>query len=121
MSWIPFIALLVVAIAYISMKRSGQISQKEATEYLKNGALVVDVRSVSEFESGHIMQAQNLPLDRIEMMASSIVRDKSKVLLLHCSTGARSGMAKKKLAELGYKNVFNMGSYERAAKIVTNQ
>jgi phage shock protein E len=103
------------------MKRSGQISQKDATEYLKNGAVIVDVRSVNEYESGHIMQAKNLPLDRLEMMASSVARDKSKVLLLHCSTGARSGVAKKKLSELGYKNVFNMGSYERAAKIVTNQ
>jgi hypothetical protein len=30
-------------------------------------------------------------------------------------------MAKKKLEGLGFKNVFNLGSYERAAKIITNQ
>ena len=53
--------------------------------------------------------AQNLPLDRIDMIAPSEIRDKNKVLLLHCSTGVRSGLAKKKLEELGYKNVFNVG------------
>jgi phage shock protein E len=121
MSWLPFLALLVLAIAYIAMKRSGQISPKDATDYLKNGALVIDVRNANEFDSGHIMQASNIPLDRIEMTAMSVLKDKNKVLLLHCSSGVRSRLAKKKLEELGYKNVFNMGSYDRAAKIITNQ
>ena len=118
-SWIPFLIVLVIAVAYIYMKRAGQISSKEAQEYLRNGAMVIDVRSMNEFESGHIIQAQNMPLDRVEMMVSSTVKDKNKVLLLHCSTGVRSNMAKKKLEALGYKNVFNLGSYERAGKIVT--
>jgi phage shock protein E len=121
MTWLPFLVVLVLAVGYMAMKRSSQISSKTATEYLKNGAMVIDVRSVNEFESGHIMQAQNLPLDRIEMSALSVVRDRNKVLLLHCSTGVRSNMAKKKLEGLGFKNVFNLGSYERAAKIITNQ
>jgi rhodanese-related sulfurtransferase len=55
------------------------------------------------------------------MTVLSVLRDKNKVLLLHCSSGVRSRMAKKKLDELGYKKVFNLGSYERARKIITNQ
>jgi phage shock protein E len=117
-SWVPFVVILALALVYIYMKRSGQVSTKEATEYLRNGGMLIDVRSVNEFESGHIMQASNMPLDRIEMMLPSAVRDKNKVLLLHCSTGVRSAIAKKKLEDLGYKNVFNLGSYERAGKIV---
>jgi phage shock protein E len=87
-------------------------------EHLRNGAMLIDVRSVNEFESGHILQAYNMPLDRIDVLVPSAVRDKNKVLLLHCSTGTRSGMAKKKLEGMGYKNVFSLGSYERAGKIV---
>ncbi len=121
MTWIPFLVVLVLAVGYMSMKRSGQISSKEAAEYLRNGAMVIDVRSAGEFDSGHIIHAQNIPLDRIEMMAVSVVRDRNKVLLLHCSSGARSNVAKKKLVQLGFKNVFNLGSYARAAKIITNQ
>jgi phage shock protein E len=117
-SWVAFIIVLVLALAYMYMKRSGQISSKEAGEYLRNGAMLIDVRSVNEFDSGHILQAYNMPLDRIDVLVPSEVRDKNKVLLLHCSTGVRSGMAKKKLEEMGYKNVFNLGSYERAGKIV---
>ena len=117
-SWVGFIVVLVLAIAYLLMKRSGQISSKEASEYLKSGAMLIDVRSVNEFESGHILQAHNMPMDRIDVLVPTAVRDKNKVLLLHCSTGVRSGMAKKKLEEMGYKNVFNLGSYDRAGKIV---
>ena len=117
-SWIGFLVVLVLAVAYIYMKRSSQISSNDATEYLRRGAMVIDVRSQNEFDSGHIMQAHNMPLDRIDLLVPTAVKDKNKVLLLHCSTGVRSGMAKKKLEELGYKNVFNLGSYERAGKIV---
>lgn len=117
-TWIPFAVVLALAAGYMLMKRSGQVSAKEAAEYLKNGAMVIDVRSANEFESGHILQAYNFPLDRIEMTVPSAVRDKDKVLLLHCSTGVRSNLAKKKLEGLGYKNVFNLGSYERAGKIL---
>jgi phage shock protein E len=121
MSWIPFAVVLVMAAGYAYVKRSGQISSKEAAEYLRSGAMVIDVRSSNEFESGHIIQAYNMPLDKIEVMAHSTVRDKNKVLLLHCSTGMRSRLAQKKLVDLGYKNVFNLGSYERAGKIITGR
>jgi rhodanese-related sulfurtransferase len=46
------------------------------------------------------------------------VRDKNQALLLHCQSGMRSGVAKKKLKALGYANAFNLGSYGRAAQIV---
>ena len=118
MSWIPFAIVLALGAGYIYTKRSGQISTKEAAEYLKNGATLVDVRTVNEFESGHIMQAYNMPLDRIEMLAPSTFKDRNKVLLLHCSTGVRSKMAQRKLEEIGYKNAFNLGSYERAEKVI---
>ena len=113
-----FIIVLVIAIAYMYFKRAGQIPKDEAFQYLKSGAMVIDVRSDNEFDSGHIIQAHNMPLDRIDVLAPSTVKDKNKVLLLHCATGVRSNMAKKKLVDLGYKNVFNLGSYDRAQKII---
>jgi phage shock protein E len=116
--WMPFAIVLALTAGYMYMKRSGQISAEEAAKHVEKGAMVIDVRSVDEFESGHLLQANNFPLDRIEMLLPGEVKDKNKALLLHCSTGVRSSMAKRKLEELGYKNVFNMGSYERASKIL---
>jgi phage shock protein E len=87
--------------------------------YLKDGALVIDVRSSAEFSSGHLPNAINLPLEEIETALPRRVKDKNKVLLLHCQSGMRSGVAKSRLTGLGYANTFNLGSYARAARIVT--
>ena len=109
--------LLIVLTAFILLKRAGQISTKKALAHLKNGALVIDVRTPSEFSSGHLPSAINLPLDQIETTLPRRVKDKSQVILLHCQSGMRSGVAKKKLNALGYSNAFNLGSYGRAAEI----
>jgi phage shock protein E len=109
---------LAVFLAIILLKRSGQISPSEAQAHLRNGALVIDVRTPGEFNSGHLKNAINLPLDQIETTLPRRVQDKSQVLLLHCQSGMRSSAAKKKLKALGYVNAFNLGSYGRAAQIV---
>jgi phage shock protein E len=109
----------VVAVIFM-MKKLGKISAKDARRHLKNGALVIDVRSHGEFSSGHLPKAINLPLDEIETALPRRVKDKNQVLLLHCLSGTRSGMAKNKLKSLGYANAFNLGSLARALKIAGN-
>jgi phage shock protein E len=114
------IAFIILAVftALILLKCTGRISTKEALAHLKSGALVIDVRTPSEFSSGHMPSAINLPLDQIETALPRRVKDKSQVILLHCQSGMRSGVAKKKLNALGYSNAYNLGSYGRAAEIV---
>lgn len=118
MNWTAVIILVVGVAIYSIWKRSSQISTKQAVAYLKDGALVLDVRSSAEFSSGHLPNAINLPVEEIEVALPLRVKDKNQVLLLHCQSGMRSGVAKTKLVGLGYANVFNLGSYARAAGIV---
>lgn len=103
------------------IKKSGQISPKDALAFLKNGALVIDVRSPGEFNSGHLPKAINIPVDEIETALPKRVKDKNQGLLLHCASGMRSGVAERKLKGMGYANACNLGSYGRAAKIVSSQ
>ena len=110
-----------VAAGFVLLKRLGQIPAKAARAHLKNGALLIDVRSPGEFGSGHLATAINIPLDEIETALPKRVKDKNQVLLLHCASGMRSGVAKQKLKGMGCANVFNLGSYGRAAKIVNSQ
>ena len=49
------------------------------------------------------------------------VKDKNQVLLLHCLSGGRSGLAKRQLKKMGYTHVFNLGSYSRASQIVSEK
>lgn len=118
MNWTVYL-IIAIAVAVTFLPRLvGRISPKDAHVHLKNGAVVIDVRSREEFTSGHLPKAINLPLGEIETILPRRIKDKNQVLLLHCHSGMRSGMAKKKLRILGYTNAFNLGSYGRAAKIV---
>ena len=118
MDWIILAVTVLLLIAYLSLRRTGQISENAAADHLQNGALVIDVRSPGEFAAGHLERAINMPLPQIDSMIGARVTDKNQVLLLHCQSGARSGMARKRLIALGYTQAYNLGSYERAAHIV---
>jgi rhodanese-related sulfurtransferase len=118
MNWTPFLILAAVVAVVLLIKKLGQISAKDALGYLKNGALVIDVRSRGEFNAGRLAKAINIPLDEIETALPKRVKDKSQVLLLHCASGMRSGMAKSKLKGMGYTNAFNLGGYGRAESIL---
>ena len=118
MTWTPFLILAPAAALVFMIKKASQISVRDALEHLKNGALVIDVRSLAEFNSGHLAPAINIPLDEIETALPKRVKDKNQVLLLHCASGMRSGAAQAKLKSLGYNNAFNLGAYGRAESIV---
>jgi phage shock protein E len=114
--------LIVIAAlaALILWKKLSQISSETAQKYLKEGALVIDVRSSDEYLSGHLSHAVNVPLQELEKRLPSLEPDKSRVLLLHCLSGTRSGIAQRTLKAMGYLNAFNLGSFERAKSIVTS-
>jgi phage shock protein E len=120
-NWIIVFVVVVILAVYFALKRSGQIPSKEAQAHLKDGALLIDVRTAGEFASRHLPNAINLPLDEIETSLPRRVKDKNQVILLHCQSGMRSGVARSKLNGLGYANAFNLGSYARAEQIVNGR
>ncbi len=118
MSLTTWIILAGAVVAIFSLKRLAFVSAGKARGFLQEGALVVDVRNPGEFRSGRVPGAINVPLGDLVNEASHRFLDKNQILLLHCLSGARSGIAKAQLKKLGYSNVFNLGSYRRAEKIV---
>ncbi|HEY1903446.1 MAG TPA: rhodanese-like domain-containing protein [Terracidiphilus sp.] len=118
MTWTNLLIVIALSTILLLVKRRGQLSAKTAGEYLRNGAVVIDVRSAGEYTAGHLPQATNIPLSEIEAVIGRKVTDKSQVLLLHCQNGVRSAEARKKLKALGYAHAFNLGSYARAAQIL---
>jgi phage shock protein E len=97
------------------------LAENAAREHLSKGALVVDVRTVEEFKSRSLTNVVNIPLAEVKEKFPDVVTNKSDVVLLHCRTGRRSGIAEKELRALGFTNVFNIGSFERAEKIVNRK
>ena len=120
MDWTLIAGAVAVVAAFIVLKRVSFVAVEAAREYLRNGALVIDVRSPEEFRREHLPQAINVPLGDLKEGVSRQVKDKSRPLLLHCLSGGRSGIGKGVLKRMGYQHVFNLGSYSRAAQLVAS-
>ena len=121
MTWTSILIAVAVLSLLLFLKRSWRVSRKTAVEYLHNGAVVIDVRSAGEFTARHLPRAVNIPLSEIETVIGRKVKDKNQVVLLHCQSGRRALEARRRLKALGYANAFNLGSYDRAAQIVTGR
>ena len=78
---------------------------------LKNkGALIVDVRTSAEFNSGHIKDALNVPLDTISSQVQ-MIKKRNKPVIVVCASGIRSGMAVKVLTREGIE-AYNGGAWK---------
>jgi phage shock protein E len=102
----------------LGLKKAGQISESAARRWRQQGAKVVDVRSHDEFNGGHVRGAVNVPLDELAERIRTVAPDPNAPLLLHCLSGTRSAIARRRLRAMGYTQVFNLGSLGRTRKIV---
>lgn len=118
MNWTPFLVLIGLVAAFVLWRQFAQISPDQAYRHLAEGATVIDVRTPEEFQEGHVRDAINIPLGQVSNGIAKLVPDKRRVLLLHCLSGGRSGIATQQLRVLGYSSAFNLGSLARARSIV---
>lgn len=85
----------------------------DKTDYaalLEEGAIILDVRSKSEYDGGHIKNSVNIPVDQLQKNLSKL-KDKNKPIITCCASGMRSASAKSILQNNGYKNVHNGGGW----------
>jgi rhodanese-related sulfurtransferase len=88
--------------------------RKNLSQFIIDGALVIDVRSPEEFSSGHFDNSINIPLPQLKAKASTL--DQTKPILLCCASGNRSGMGTALLKGIGFKNVMNAGPWSSLKK-----
>ena len=86
-------------------------------EALRNGAVIVDVRTPHEYDNGRIPGSINIPVDRISASVERIGSMKKPVIVC-CESGARSNTAKSILKSAGIQEVHNGGSWESVLKII---
>ena len=74
---------------------------------------MIDVRTLEEFESGHIEDSSNIEWQEISSISNNINKDQK--IYLYCRSGRRSQNATDILVDLGYKDVTNLGGIKDAA------
>ena len=90
------------------------IDYETAKDFVDNSqALLIDVRTYEEYEKGHIEEAINVPLDTIsDATIKAVTIDQLDNIIVYCESGERSKEAAIKILELGYTNVYDLGSMD---------
>lgn len=87
------------------------ISQDQAKEMMEkeDGHIIIDVRRVDEFETGHIPGAVCIPNESIGTEQPKELPNLDQIILVYCRSGNRSKQAAQKLFDMGYTNVYEFG------------
>ncbi len=81
-------------------------------ERVAEGALLIDVRTPHEVESGVIPGSILVPYDEIEERIGEISVEKMHAILVYCASGRRASKGAATLRGLGFVNVSNAGGYD---------
>jgi rhodanese-related sulfurtransferase len=108
------VALLSVIAAMYTANRIrdredyGDVSVQEARQLIekKKKLTIVDVRTISEYNEGHIENAINLPVQELSDRLDEL--NKNDELLIYCRTGNRSSTAVDILSNAGFNKIFHM-------------
>lgn len=85
-------------------------------QLIKEGAIIVDVRSKAEYADGHVKKSINIPLEQV---VSNVDNLKSySHIITCCKSGTRSAMAVRLLKSKGFKNVTNGGSWQNVNEYI---
>ncbi|WP_438317927.1 rhodanese-like domain-containing protein [Sporosarcina sp. FA9] len=98
--WMVFVVLLLLT-ACGTEKGYLTIDIDQVQQLQDDGAVVLDVREVEEFEEGHIIGAVNAPLSKLKTGDRSVL-DKKKSYIVICRSGSRSKEASALLIDDGY-------------------
>ncbi len=112
---ILFAAAAIILTAIIANEVHGNVtggkrlSAVEAVRLINDREpVVVDLRAAADFKKGHLMNAINIPAQKIESRSSELGKDKSRPVILYCALGGSSREAAVKLRKLGYQEVYPM-------------
>jgi rhodanese-related sulfurtransferase len=84
--------------------------QESVQDFMEKGAVIIDVRTVGEFQQGNIKGSKNIPLDTIFSKTAEI-KKLNKPVIVCCRSGMRSGQAASILKNSGVE-VMNGGGWE---------
>ena len=111
---VVFAVVVLAAAAYYFMQTGsgdsdyGNVDVAEARDLIgeKGGLVILDVRTVSEYERGHLEGAINIPVEALSGRLSEL--NPNDELLVYCRTGNRSTTAVGILKENGYDRIYHM-------------
>ena len=109
-AWVMLSVFVVVIVWKLFM---GQPSQDELTamrQAVADGGILLDVRSLGEFKSGHLEGAHHIPVGELQTRLQEL-GSTDRPVVVYCASGARSRSASQLLRDNGFSRVHDLGSW----------
>lgn len=102
--------LLTTCAASAEYVRENEVTPHEAyTRQAGGAAIIVDVRTVGEYQTAHIDGAVNIPLSDVAARAQELLElVGEREVILYCRSGRRAGIAETLLRERGVLNIVHL-------------
>ena len=86
-----------------------QVNSDELLDFIDiNNAVLVDVRTNDEYNSGYIENSINIDYFSDDFSENVEKLDKNTPIVLYCRSGKRSSKSANKLSKLGFKEIYNL-------------
>ncbi len=110
MKWMVIIIVAFSAVLLLSCASKAQsATAAESKELVARGAVLLDVRTREEFESGHLDGAKLVPVQELEARWAE-VGPVDKPVVVYCRSGRRSQNAAQILKAHGFTQVHDLGA-----------
>ena len=103
------IVILVVTEIQMRTRRFSDVKPADAVKLMNHSnAVVLDVRSVKDYQAGHIINAINVPLEQLANEIKKLGKNKEKPIITYCRSGNTSQRACKELEKEGFTAIHNL-------------
>ena len=110
--------IFLIILALVNLE---SIASELTTNTQTETPILIDVRTIAEWNEGHIETAVHIPLDTILDNIELAASNKEQTIYLYCGSGRRSGKAEKALQGMGYMNAKNIGGIKEASSVLKLQ
>lgn len=98
-----FVALLILLFITETRKGGKSLSSRELTALVNSGeGVVLDVRAKKEFDAGHIVDALNIPYEKLVSRTGELEKHKAKTIIVVDAMGQHAGTACRELQKAGF-------------------
>lgn len=113
-SLLVLVTLYFLYLAYYKTKVA-----KDLDKIIARGAMILDVRTIREFNKDHLKNAINIPVGNLKKDTNLL--DKNKAIVTYCSHGIRSYNAVNILKNKGFEKVYNGGSMKNLIQFLNKK
>ena len=106
--------LIIMLCGVMLLAVGGCCSPGQCRITMEKNAVLLDVRTPTEYQKGYLQGAINLPQADVDKKAAAVVPTKDTPVYVYCRGGREATMATEKLLKQGYTDVHNLGAMKNA-------